>query len=278
MPWRAAASTASATTSGVVSESAGEDAAGVEPAHAERRRRGGPSRRRPAAAATAAVWPRSETPTRAADAEAALGEVEPVADGAADAVVRHPADERRVDAALQDEVLDQPPDLVVGERGHDRGAQAEAAAQAAGDVVLAAALPDPERARGADAALAGIEAEHDLAERDEVEPALLCRPDRRALTAPPPRPSATASRQRVADRVEVAARRSARARPSSCRRRRPRTAGRGRRRRWRRSRRRSGSKRTSGNGAAQRPQKRDAARRLGREELEERRGRDRAPR
>ena len=115
---------------------------------------------------------------RAAHAEAALGEVEAVADGAPDAVVGHPADERGVDAALQDEVLDQAADLVVGQRGDDRGAQAEAAAQAAGDVVLAAALPDVERARGADAALAGVEAQHHLAERDEVEAALLGRPQR----------------------------------------------------------------------------------------------------
>ena len=109
---------------------------------------------------------------RAADAEAALGEVQAVADRAADAVVRHPADERGVDAALQDEVLDEPADLVVGERGDDGGAQAEAAAQAAGDVVLAAALPDLEGAGGADAALARVEAQHHLAEGHRVVAAL----------------------------------------------------------------------------------------------------------
>src|ERR1035437_2804005 len=43
----------------------------------------------------------------AADAEAALGEVEPVADGAADAVVLAPLDEVGGDAALHDEVLDE---------------------------------------------------------------------------------------------------------------------------------------------------------------------------
>ena len=58
-------------------------------------------------------------------------------------------DVAQVDAALQHEVLDQAADGVVGERGHDRRAQAEAAPQAAGDVVLAAALPGPERAGGA---------------------------------------------------------------------------------------------------------------------------------
>ena len=155
----------------------GEDAAGVEPAHA----RASPNRcsqsTSPGRAGDAAVWPRSETPTRAAHAEAALGEVEPVADGAADAVVGHPAHQRGVDAALEHEVLDQPADLVVGERGHDRGPQAEAAAQPAGDVVLAAALPGPEGAGGADAPLARVEPQHHLAERDEVEPALVGRPE-----------------------------------------------------------------------------------------------------
>ena len=80
----------------------------------------------------------------AADAEATLREVEPVAHLAADAVVRDPADVRLVDAALEHQVLDEPADGVVGERGDDRRAQPEAAAQAAGDVVLAAALPDLE--------------------------------------------------------------------------------------------------------------------------------------
>ena len=47
---------------------------------------------------------------RRAHAEAALGEVETVAHGAADAVVRHPAQVRLVDAALVDQVLDQAAD------------------------------------------------------------------------------------------------------------------------------------------------------------------------
>ena len=50
----------------------------------------------------------------AADAEAALGEVQAVADGAADAVVVAPLDELRVDAALEDEVFDEAADIVDG--------------------------------------------------------------------------------------------------------------------------------------------------------------------
>ena len=63
---------------------------------------------------------------------------------------------RAVDAALVDEVLDQAADRVVGERGHERRPQAEAALQAARDVVLPAALPDPEGAGGRDPLLAGV--------------------------------------------------------------------------------------------------------------------------
>jgi hypothetical protein len=104
-----------------------------------------------------------------ADAEAAFGEVEAVADRAADAVVFAPLDELRVDAALHDEVLDEVADLVVNERGDDGGFQAEAFAETAGGVVFAAAFPDLEIPGGADAALAGIETKHDFAEGDLVK-------------------------------------------------------------------------------------------------------------
>ena len=74
----------------------------------------------------------------------------------------------RVDATLEDQVFEQPADVVVGERRDDGGSHAKAAAQAARDVVLATALPDPEAPGGADAPLARIEPEHYLAERHEV--------------------------------------------------------------------------------------------------------------
>ena len=104
----------------------GEDPARVEPAHPERAEEVLPvdvarpqlRRRR---------VPAVGHPQRASDAEAALGEVEAVADGTTDAVRGDPADEGRVDASLQDEVLEQPPDLVVGKRGDDCRALAEAA-------------------------------------------------------------------------------------------------------------------------------------------------------
>jgi hypothetical protein len=90
----------------------GEDAARVEPAHAEFAEdvlpvdvarlelRGG-------RVATVRIA------DSAANAEAALGEVQAVAHGAADAVIGTPLDEVGGDAALHDEILDEMADLVV---------------------------------------------------------------------------------------------------------------------------------------------------------------------
>ena len=84
---------------------------------------------------------------RRANAEAALGEIQAVADGAADAVIRGPADIFLADAALPHEVFDEAADGIVRERGDDRSIQAEAALETAGYVVFAAALPGAEMAR-----------------------------------------------------------------------------------------------------------------------------------
>jgi hypothetical protein len=62
---------------------------------------------------------------------------------------------RLVHAALVDEVLHQAAHRVVDQRRHHRRLQAEAALEAAGDVVFAAAFPHLERARGVDAASPG---------------------------------------------------------------------------------------------------------------------------
>ena len=113
------------------------------------------------------------TSDRGAHAEAALGEVEPVAHGAAYAVEGNPLEQRSVDAALQDQVFDEAAHGVLGKHGGDRGAQAEAAAQPARHVVLAASLPHGELARGVDAAFAGIETQHDFAQAQTI-PAALC--------------------------------------------------------------------------------------------------------
>ncbi len=66
--------------------------------------------------------------------------------------------------------------LVVHERSHHAGAQAKALGKATRHVIFAAAFPRAELSRGADAALAGVQAEHDLAERDRVVPTVRGRP------------------------------------------------------------------------------------------------------
>lgn len=104
-----------------------------------------------------------------ADAEAAFGEVEAVADGASDAVVLAPLDEVSGDAALHDEVLDEVADFVVYEGGDDGGFETEGFFQSARGIVFAAAFPCGEVAGGADSAFAGIEAEHDFAEGNLIK-------------------------------------------------------------------------------------------------------------
>ena len=105
----------------------------------------------------------------ATDAEATLGEVKAVADGAADAVVLAPLDVISIHAALHDEVFEQATDFIVDEGRGDGGAEPEALAEAASDVVFAAAFPDLKLARGAHAAFARVESEHDFTEGDLVE-------------------------------------------------------------------------------------------------------------
>ena len=71
------------------------------------------------------------TAVRAADgparAEAALGEVQAIADSAPDAIELDPAEVRQIDAALQHQILDEPTDGVIGQRGDDRRTLPEAA-------------------------------------------------------------------------------------------------------------------------------------------------------
>jgi hypothetical protein len=112
-------------------------------------------------------------PVRAADAapgtKAALGEVQAITNLTPDTVVFDPAQIRQIHAALEHEVFHQAPHRIVGERGDHRGAQPEAAAHTARDVVLAAPFPGLKPTRGVDATLPRIQAQHHLAETDQVE-------------------------------------------------------------------------------------------------------------
>src|SRR6185312_6260957 len=124
-----------------------EDAAGMEPAHAFLAEQlfpvhfAGPDLRGGAVAAVRAAQ-------RGADAEALFGEVEADTGVAAQAVEIAPDDVRGINAALADEILHQPAEIVPGQCGDDAGALAPAFAHGAGDIVFAAAFPHLELAGG----------------------------------------------------------------------------------------------------------------------------------
>src|SRR5260370_7347854 len=85
-----------------------------------------------------------------ANTETALGKVEPVAHRASYAVVFHPAHMALIHAALVHQIFHQTAHWIIGQRGHDRGAQSEAALQSAPDIVFSATLPRPKITAPAD--------------------------------------------------------------------------------------------------------------------------------
>jgi hypothetical protein len=90
--------------------------------------------------------------------ETALGKVESVANGAANAIVRDPPKMFQVDSSLEHQIFDQTADGVIGKSADDSGIQPETTAKAAGDVVFASAFPSAKMAGSGDAVIAGIEA------------------------------------------------------------------------------------------------------------------------
>ena len=100
--------------------------------------------------------------------ETSFREIEPHSGGSTNPVKRRPLNETGIDAALQDEILRQAPDIIVGECRAHRRAQAKTAAQPARHIVLPAALPDPELARAANPAFTRVQAQHDFAQGDQV--------------------------------------------------------------------------------------------------------------
>src|SRR5262249_30869825 len=134
----------------------GEDPAGVKPSHAELAEEVVPVH----IGRTKLAGRRESTigDTKcAARAEAPLGKVQSIADGPADAVVRRPMDECRIAAALQDQILDETADIVVGEGGHNGGTPAEAAPQTTGDVVFTTAFPYSKGACRPNTTFAGVQ-------------------------------------------------------------------------------------------------------------------------
>ena len=114
---------------------------------------------------------------RGADAETSFSEIQAVAHGTADAVVRNPLGERVVHAALIHQIFDEPADRIIGERGDYGRVQTKAALQAARDIVFAAAFADGKLARGPDALVARVEAQHHFAQAQLIPTATFFRFD-----------------------------------------------------------------------------------------------------
>ena len=104
----------------------------------------------------------------ATKAEAPFSEVQPIAHCPPNAIVRAPLDEGSIHTALKNKILNQAAHVIIGKRGADSGAQAEAAAQTTGNVVLATAFPRLELTRGAHPSFAGVKAQHDLPQGNHV--------------------------------------------------------------------------------------------------------------
>jgi hypothetical protein len=117
----------------------------------------------------------------AANAEAALGEIEPVANGPSHAVVAHPVHQRLIHTALINQILQQTAHGIIDKCRDNGSFQTETTLQAASYVVFAAAFINVEPARGRDSSVTRIEAQHHFAEGDKVPPALIFRFDDHSL-------------------------------------------------------------------------------------------------
>lgn len=102
------------------------------------------------------------------DSEATLGEVESITSSDTEAIEVSPLDELGIDSTLKNKVFEEASDFVINESGEDGSALTEAAAESTGDVVFATAFPGLKLPGGADAAIAGIETEHNFTHRDNV--------------------------------------------------------------------------------------------------------------
>jgi hypothetical protein len=103
-----------------------------------------------------------------AHAKPALCEIEAVSSLAPNSVVRKPLQARGVDTSLQNQIFNEPPNRVIGERCNNCGAQAKASSQSAGHVVFSTAFEHPKTARCRNSHLSRIKTQHDFAEAHEI--------------------------------------------------------------------------------------------------------------
>src|ERR1700754_4936498 len=97
------------------------------------------------------------------NAEATFRKVQSISNRAPNAIVRNPPDERLIHSALEDQVLDQASDRIIGKGGYNGCVQTKTALQSPSDVVLTASFVHVELARRPDPAVSGIETQHHFA-------------------------------------------------------------------------------------------------------------------
>jgi hypothetical protein len=107
-------------------------------------------------------------PYGTAHPESALSEIKPVAHRSPDAVEREPPYKLRVNAPLQDQIFQEPPNLIISESSANSSLKPETATEPPRNIILATTFPNFEFARGAHASLARVEPQHYFAQSDEV--------------------------------------------------------------------------------------------------------------
>ncbi len=106
---------------------------------------------------------------RPANPMPALGKVQPIAHLAPNPIISAPLHIIGSHAALQNKILDQPPNLVIRKGRHHGCLQSKTAPQPARHIILAAALPSAKLPRRPHPTLTRIEPQHDLAQRDTIK-------------------------------------------------------------------------------------------------------------
>ena len=104
--------------------------------------------------------------------------VQPVARRPPQSIMFHPANQRLINAALINQVLEQAPHRIIHKRRHYCRLQPEAALQSPRHVVLSAALAHFKASRRRNSPLARIEPHHHLAQTHQIPAALLFRLNR----------------------------------------------------------------------------------------------------
>ena len=109
-----------------------------------------------------------------AQTESTLSEVQTIANIATNAIEFFPLHKTRIDTSLEDKIFDQTTDIIFGKCCNNRCTFAKATTHATSNIVFATAFPGLELAGRADAAITGIETQHDFPEGNDIVGTFFC--------------------------------------------------------------------------------------------------------